>query len=48
MNHWIWSSEIEVMSILVRHAEKGLMMVRDLDFKLNVKFIIGVRDKDRK
>ena len=36
------------MRILVRHDEKGLMMVRDLDFKLNVEFIIGVRHKDRK
>ena len=36
------------MSILLRHSEKGLMMVRVLDFKLNVKFIIGVRDKYRK
>ena len=36
------------MSILVRHAEKGLMMVRDLNFKLNVELIIGVRDEDRK
>ena len=48
MNHWIWSSKLEVMSILVRYIEKGLMMVRDLDIKLNVEFIIGVRDKDRK
>ena len=48
MNYWIWSSELEVVSILVRHAEKGLMMVRDLDFKLNVIFIIGIRDEDRK
>ena len=48
MNHWIWSSEVEVISILVRHAEKGLMMVRDLDFKLNVEVIIGVRYEDRK
>ena len=36
------------MSILVKHAENGLMMVRDLDFKLNVEFIIGVRGKDKK
>ena len=36
------------MSILVRHAKKGLMMIRDLDFRLKVKFIIGVRDDDRK
>ena len=34
------------MNILVRHAEKGLIMVRDLDYKLNVEFIIGVRDDD--
>ena len=36
------------MSILIRHGENGLMIVRDLDFKLNVEYIIGVRDKDRK
>ena len=36
------------MSILVRYAAKGLMIMRYLDFKLNVEFIIGVRDKDRK
>ena len=36
------------MSILVRHAEKALTMVRDMDFKLNVEFIIGVRDDVRK
>ena len=48
LNHWIWGSELEVRNILVRHLEKELMMVRDLDFKLNVKFVIGVRDEDRK
>ena len=47
MNHWIWSSELGVMSILVRYVEKGLMMVKDLEFKLNVEFIIGVRDEYR-
>ena len=36
------------MSILVKHAKNGLIMARDLNFKLNVEFIIGVRDKDRK
>ena len=36
------------MSILVRHVETVLMMVRDLDFKLNVEFIVGVRDKEGK
>ena len=36
------------MSILVRHAENGLILVRDLDFKLNVKFIIVVSDEDSK
>ena len=40
--------KLEVMSGLVRHVERGLMMVRDLDFKFNVKFIIGVSDEDRK
>jgi hypothetical protein len=34
------------MSILVRHAEKELIMIRDLDFKLNMDFIIGVRDEN--
>ena len=48
MNYVILSSELIVMSILVRHAENGLMMARDLDVKLNVEFIIGIRDKDRK
>ena len=36
------------MSILVSYAEKGLMIVKDLDFKMNVGIIIGVRDKDIK
>ena len=36
------------MSNLVRHGEKGLMIVRDLYFKLNVEFIIIVSDEDRK
>ena len=44
----VWSLKLEVMSILVRHAEKGLMMVRDVVFKLNVEFIIRVSDEDRK
>ena len=44
----VWSLKLEVMSILVRHAEKGLMMVRDVEFKLNVEFIIRLSDEDRK
>ena len=36
------------MSILGRHVENGLVKVRDLVFKLNVKFITGIRDQDRK
>ena len=36
------------MSILVRHAETRLMMVRDFDFMLNVELRIWVRDEDIK